>query len=80
MNPENIAGKFADRLSFHGAIDEVGLLPHATPEQVYDEPQRVIGIMGVNYGYCVSPTHMVQGDTSVENVLAIYKAAQDYKY
>ena len=80
MDPENMADKFADRLSFHGAIDEVGLLPHATPDEVYEETQRVISVLGVNHGYCVSPTHMVQGDTSVENVLAIYKAAKDYKY
>lgn len=42
MNPENLYEKFGDRLSFHGAIDEVHLLPHATPEQVYDETTRTI--------------------------------------
>jgi len=80
MQPEILYPKFGDRLSFHGAIDEVELLPHATPQEVYDETQRIISILGGNYGYIVSPSHQVQGDTSVENVLAIFQAARDYKY
>lgn len=80
MQPEPLFEEFGDRISFHGAIDEVHLLPHATPDEVYKETQRIISILGKNHGFIVSPSHQVQGDTSVENVLAIYKAAQDYKY
>ena len=80
MQPEILYPKFGSRLSFHGAIDEVELLPHATASEVYDETQRIISILGGNYGYVVSPSHQVQGDTSVENVLAIFQAARDYKY
>lgn len=79
MTPEELYPAFGDRLSFHGAIDEVELLPNATPEEVYDETTRVIGILGKNNGYIVSPTHQVQGDTSPENVIAIYRAVDDYK-
>ena len=80
MQPENLFGKFGDRIGFHGAIDEVELLPHSTPKQVYDETTRIISILGGNGGYIVSPSHQVQGDTSVENILAIYNAVRDYKY
>lgn len=80
MQPEPLFEEFGDRVSFHGAIDEVHLLPHSTPKEVYEETQRIISILGKNHGFIVSPSHQVQGDTSVENVLAIYKAAQDYKY
>lgn len=79
MSPENIYDRFGDRLSFHGAIDEVELLPHATPDEVYRETQRVISILGQNNGYIVSPTHALQGDTPVANILAIYQAARDYR-
>ena len=78
MTPEELYPAFGDRLSFHGAIDEVELLPHATPTEVYDETQRVMSILGQNNGYIVSPTHQVQGDTTPENVLAIYKAVDDF--
>jgi uroporphyrinogen decarboxylase len=54
--------------------------PHATPEEVYDETTRIISILGKNGGYVVSPSHQVQGDTTVENVIAIFNAVKDYKY
>lgn len=80
MQPESLRDRFADRISFHGAIDEVELLPHATPREVYEETMRTISVLGKNYGFIVSPSHQVQGDTSVENVLSIFQAVQDYRY
>jgi uroporphyrinogen decarboxylase len=80
MQPESLFARFGNRISFHGAIDEVELLPHATPEEVYDETTRIISILGKNGGYVVSPSHQVQGDTTVENVIAIFNAVKDYKY
>ncbi|MBN2853073.1 MAG: hypothetical protein JXQ23_10105 [Clostridia bacterium] len=79
MNPENIYSLFGERLTFHGAIDEVELLPNATASEVYEETSRVIRIMNQNNGYIVSPTHQVQGDTPVENILAIFEAVNDLK-
>ena len=80
MKPEELFPAFGDRLSFHGAIDEVELLPHATAEEVYDETTRIIDILGGNSGFIIAPSHQVQGDTSPENVVAIFKAAQDYRW
>ena len=80
MQPESLRDRFADRLSFHGAIDEVELLPHATAKEVYDETTRMISVLGKNHGFIVSPSHQVQGDTSVENILALFQAVQDYRY
>ena len=80
MQPEPLFEQFGDRISFNGAIDEVHLLPNSTPEEVYDETKRIISVLGRNYGFIVAPSHQVQGDTSVENILAIYKAVKDYRY
>jgi len=78
MDPESLFARFGDRLSFHGAVDEVELLPHATPAEVYAETTRLIDVMGRNHGFIVSPSHQVQGDTTPENVEAIFKAVRDY--
>lgn len=78
MEPASLFAQFGDRLSFHGAIDEVELLPHATAAQVYEETKRIIDEMGGRNGFIVSPTHQVQGDTPPENVVAIFEAAKDY--
>ena len=80
MLPEELAPKFATRISFHGAIDEVNLLPNASASEVYEETTRIINILGKNYGFIVSPSHQVQGDTPPENVVALFEAARNYKF
>ena len=79
MKPEELFPKFGSRLSFHGAIDEVNLLPRATAAEVRRETTRIIDILGKNHGFIVSPSHMVQGDTPPENVAAIYEAVKMYR-
>lgn len=74
MQPEVLFDRFGDRLSFHGAIDEVHLLPNATPEEVYRETTRMINVLGRNNGYIVSPSHQVQGDTPIENIISLFDA------
>ena len=78
MQPEPLASQFGDRLSFHGAVDEVELLPHATPSEVYQETIKLIDVLGKRNGFIVSPSHQVQGDTTPENIEAIFKAVKDY--
>jgi uroporphyrinogen decarboxylase len=80
MQPENLFRLFGDRLSFHGAIDETKLLNHGTPEQIRHETTYTIDILGQNGGYIVAPTHQVQGDTPVENILALFDAARSYRW
>ena len=73
MDPENLKSLFGGRLVFHGGIDEQELLPHASPEEVRREVERVIDILGDDGGYIVCPAHAVQPDTPVENVVALYE-------
>ena len=80
MRPEELFPAFGDRLTFHGAIDEQELLPHATPEQVYEETTRIIDILGQRGGFIVSPSHQVQGDTPPENIVALFDAVRDYRW
>lgn len=76
MQPESLFARFGDRLSFHGGIDETELLTHGKPRDVARETRRTIDVLGRNGGYIVSPTHQVQGDTPVENILAVYETAR----
>jgi uroporphyrinogen decarboxylase len=80
MQPAALFAAFGDRLSFHGAIDEQELLPHGTPAQVYAETRRTIDILGRNGGYIVMAAHNLQGDTPVENILAMFDAARAYRW
>jgi uroporphyrinogen decarboxylase len=77
MQAELLAKKFGGRISFCGGLDIQDLLPHGTPEQVFDECMRLIKTLGKNGGYILAPAHAVQVDTPVENIEAILKAVKE---
>ncbi len=76
--PEDLKSKFGDRLSFWGAIDQQRLLPFGTPEQIEEDVRTKIQVLGRGGGYMVSPAHIIQGDTSVENVEAFIAAVKKH--
>ena len=65
---------------FFGGIDVQDLLPNKTPQEIKDEIRRRIDILGERGGYIVAPAHNIQPDTSVDNILAFFKAAKEYTY
>jgi uroporphyrinogen decarboxylase len=73
MEPERLKRDFGDRLSFHGAIDTQTTLPFGTPEEVEAEVRHRVRTLGQGGGYIIAPSHTIQPDTSVANVLAMYK-------
>ena len=75
-DPEALKSQFGDRLSFWGAIDQQQLLPFGTPEQIEAEVKAKIEVLGKDGGYMCSPAHIVQADTSVENVEAFIAAVK----
>ena len=77
MDPAMIKEKYGDRLSFWGGICVQETLPHGTEETIRDEVALRMRTIGKNGGYMISPAHTIQADTSLENVLAFYKAAKE---
>ncbi len=75
MDPAEIKNKFGDRLSFWGGICVQETLPHGSPEDIRREVALRMDTIGKDGGYMISPAHNVQADTSLENLLAFYKAA-----
>ncbi len=73
-DPQELKNQFGDRLSFWGAIDQQHLLPHGTPEEIRQDVAEKIRILGAGGGYLASPAHIIQSDTSPENVLAFIQA------
>jgi uroporphyrinogen decarboxylase len=67
---------YGHRLAFCGGVDQREVLPHGTPGDVEQEVRRRIGELGPGGGYLLAPTHDIQSDTPVENVLAVFEAAQ----
>jgi len=66
---------FGGRLSFHGCISTAGSLAYGTREEVIEDVKKTLSIMMPGGGYRFSPTHQIQDNSPVENVIARYQAA-----
>lgn len=77
MQPAYLKKTFGDRLAFHGCISTAGPLAKGTVEDVRRIVGETLETMMPGGGYCLAPTHLIQDDTPVENVLAMYETARE---
>ncbi len=78
MSPEYLQAHFGGRLSFHGGISTAGLLVTGSPRQVRELVFHTASVFNQGGGYFLAPTHMIQDNTPVENIIAMYQAAHDF--
>ncbi len=79
MSPSYLKAKFGGRLAFHGGISTAGPLVTGTPDDVRTMVFETAEILNRGGGYFLAPTHMIQDNTPVENILAMYQAAHDFR-
>ncbi|KPJ58737.1 MAG: hypothetical protein AMS15_07755 [Planctomycetes bacterium DG_23] len=75
MQPAVLKAEFGEKIAFHGAIDIQETLPRGTVDEVRAEVRRMKKALGPT-GYILAPTHNIQIDTPVENILAMYEEAK----
>ena len=75
MDPYDLKKEYAGKLVLHGAVDVQGWLQSATPAEIESEIEQLQDAIGSGGGYIMSPSHNIQPDTPLENVLAFYRAA-----
>jgi uroporphyrinogen decarboxylase len=71
-NPKGLKEDFGEKITFFGGLDEQSILPMARPKEVSDEVIRLIEVLGRGGGYILGPSHAIQPDTPLENIMAIY--------
>jgi uroporphyrinogen decarboxylase len=76
MDPAPLKETYGDQLAFLGAIDQRHVLPQGTAEDVETEVRRRIWELGQGGGYVAAPTHDIQADTTIENVLELFHAVK----
>ena len=79
MNFADIHREFGDRLSFHGTIGTQTTMPFGTPEDVRREVFKNLEIAGEQGGLLVAPTHILEPEVPVENLVAYINACRDFK-
>ena len=78
MAPQYLKEHFGGRLSFRGCISTAGPLAYGSAEDTVQTVRDTLEIMMDGYGYHFAPTHCIQDNTPVENVIAMYQAAHQY--
>jgi uroporphyrinogen decarboxylase len=78
MEPWRLKQEFGKHLTFCGGIDTQRLLPYGTLEEVKKGVKKTIEIYAPDGGYILGPSHNIEPDTSPENIVAMYEAAQEY--
>jgi len=77
MDPVKLKRLYGDKLCFDGTIGVQSTLPFGTPEDVAREVKQRITELGPT-GLILGPTHAMQPDVPVENILALYETALRY--
>jgi len=77
MDPAVIHQKYGDKLCFDGTISIQKTLPFGTVQDVVDEVRHRIRTIGYT-GLILGPSHSIQPEVPIENVIALYEAAKKY--
>ena len=78
MSPAYLTSHFGGRLNFRGCISTAGPLAYGTAAQVEENCRETLETMMPYRGYHFAPTHCIQDNSPVENVLTMYQSAHRY--
>jgi len=78
MDFKELHSRYGDRLSFHGTIGTQTTMPFGTPDEVRRKVFENLDIAGKQGGLYVAPTHVLEPEVPVENIIAYIQACLDY--
>lgn len=78
MDFARLHAEYGNAVSFHGTLGTQTLMPFGTPAEVRDTVRRNLDIAGTKGGLFPAPTHLLEPEVPVENILAYVEACRDY--
>lgn len=72
--------EYGKYLTFWGGVSTQKTLPYGTPDDVRMEIRERIKVLGKGGGYILAPSHELQGDIPLENILAFIDEAQNQQH
>ena len=77
MPPAELKRQYGEHITFFGGVNTQNL-PFATPQQVADEVNRCVELLGQGGGYICGPDHHIKPDVPAANVVALFDTARTY--
>jgi len=77
MDREGLKREFGDKLTFHGAMDNQHTMAFGSVEEVGQEVEDNIRILGEGGGLILGPCHNLQAIGPPENIVAMYDTAYE---
>ncbi|TKJ47566.1 hypothetical protein CEE34_03265 [Candidatus Aerophobetes bacterium Ae_b3a] len=74
MDPKKLKKEFGKDICFHGSIDIQKTLPFGTPDEIKRTVNSHIKTLGEGGGFILAPSHNLQMDIPIDNIIAIYEA------
>ena len=78
LDPVELKQRYGRHLAFWGTIGIQHMLPFGTPQEVRAEVRTRIETMGVGGGLLLGPTHIVEPEVPLENIVAMVEAVNEY--
>jgi hypothetical protein len=80
MDPQILKDRFGSEITFWGGgVDTQRTLPFGTPEEIEQQVKERMQIFGKGGGFVFNTIHNVQAGVPVENLMALYRAVQEYR-
>lgn len=80
MDGRMLKEEWGDKFTFWGGgVDTQKTLPFGTPEEVYQEVTERLTLFSKGGGYVFNTIHNIQGNVPVENIVAMFRAVEDFR-
>lgn len=80
MNFEELFQEYGKRLSFSGTLGTQTLMPFGTPAEIKNEINNRLDFVGKDGGLLICPTHVLEPEVPVENIVAFIDACKAYRH
>jgi len=80
IDPTWVKTNYGDRLSLFGTIGTQSVLPFGTPQEVAANVKERINTLKDGGGLILAPTHFIEPEVPVENLVAFVETVKEYGY
>ena len=73
-----VKSTYGDQLAFYGGLGVQSVLPFGSPDEVREHVREAIESLGAGGGLVIGPSHVIERDTPIDNILAMQAAIDEY--